>query len=179
MQIGFLSHSTEQLVGRISVVVCVENSSRGRGSRHTVMRRSRCSSFVGITNPRGCVHPRTIGSPHRGPAKARGVVEEQEEHGGSERVLEPSEDRANEVVDTASESSVRALQECMLTSVSSVQAPWTPRLGIQLRGFDPDHALRSSPMQGLFGCGFRRAEDPEVLGPHGWGAMVSRLVFSL
>ena len=41
--------------------------------------------------------------------------EEQEEDRGSERVLELSEDRADEVVDTASERSVRALQECKLT----------------------------------------------------------------
>ena len=50
------------------------------------------------------------------------MVEEEEEHGGSERALELSEDSANEVVDTASESSVRALHECKFTSVSPVQA---------------------------------------------------------
>ena len=30
----------------------------------------------------------------------------------------------------------------MSTAVSSLRAPWTSRLGIQLRGLDPDHALR-------------------------------------
>ena len=50
------------------------------------------------------------------------VVDEQEEHGGSERALELSEDSANEVVDTASESSVRTPHDCKFTSVSPVQA---------------------------------------------------------
>ena len=54
----------------------------------------------------------------------------------------------------------------------SVQAqPWTPRLGIQSRGFDLDHVLRSSPTQGLLGGGFRR---PGVPGPHGWGTNQKR-----
>ena len=78
----------------------------------------------------GCVFTsEPSGKPHRGPAKAHGVVEEQEENGGSERVLELSEGRANEVFNTASESSVRALQECKLTSISCTSSTLDPTIG--------------------------------------------------
>ena len=40
--------------------------------------------------------------------------------------------------------------------------PWTPQLGIQLRGFDPDHALRTSPTQGFNEVGSRRAGTRKV-----------------
>ena len=46
----------------------------------------------------------------------------------------------------------RALKNVVVNQYRSVQArPWTPRVGIQMRGFDPDHA-----------------QGPGVPGPHGW-----------
>ena len=78
-----------------------------------------------------------------------------EEGGGSERVPLHNEDHAIELGDTAFESYDTA--ECnKLTTVSSVGLiPGPHDIGIQSRGFEPDHALRSSPTQGLFGCGFQ------------------------
>ena len=56
MQTRFHSHSTEQLVGRISVVVCdVERASavaaKAEGTRRQVIRRDACGGFVVTTNP--------------------------------------------------------------------------------------------------------------------------------
>ena len=48
-------------------------------------------------------------------------------------------------------------------------SPWTPRLGIQLGGFDPARPCAPPPRK-VFGG----AEDPGVPGPHGWGMMVRR-----
>ena len=99
---------------------------------------------------------------HPSPAKAHGVVEEEEDHGGCERVRELGEDRANEVADTASESYDAAEWNNVDRSIFCTRSPWTPRLGIRLGGLDPDPLLHSSPSRGLFGVWFRRAEDPEV-----------------
>ena len=55
----------------------------------------------------------------------------------------------------------------MQTAESSV--PWTPRLGIQMGGLDPDPPCATPQRRGS--GGFRRAEDPGVPGPHGWGTL--------
>ena len=120
-----------------------------------------------VRTPGLCSHPNRRG-PHRGPAKAHGVVEEEEEHGGSERVRELGEDRANEVAETASV--VYDTAECSNVdrSIFCTGSTWSPQLGIQLGGLDPDPPCAPAPTKGLFGCGFRRAEDSGVPGPNGW-----------
>ena len=61
----------------------------------------------------------------------------------------------------------------MLTAVSSVRGlRWTPRLEIQLGGFDQDPPC--APTQGLFGNGFRRAGDPGCSGSPRVGRSLGR-----
>ena len=69
----------------------------GRGGKHTLTRRIQCGGFCGDHHPRPVLSPEPSGPSSR----LQEQVVEREEHGGSEGELKPSDERANEVADSA------------------------------------------------------------------------------